>query len=81
MKTKVQFIQANNQAFIQRHFESKCLSFKLRMLNQVVAILAPLLTFVTSYHILTTAHNILIIMLDPRFKSIKTIQKFVGNVF
>jgi hypothetical protein len=81
MKTKVQLIQANNQFFIQRHFESKCLAFELRMLNQVVDILAPFVAFVTSYHILTMAHNILIIMLDPQFKSMKTIQNFVGNVF
>jgi len=51
------------------------------MFNQVVDILAPLLAFVTSYHILTIAHNILIIMLNPQFKSIKSIQKFVGDVF
>jgi hypothetical protein len=48
------------------------------MLNQVVCILAPFFTFVTNYFP-TRAHNMLVIILELRFKNMKVVHEFVGN--
>jgi hypothetical protein len=80
MKTKVHLIEVDNPIFIQGDFESQLLVFRLRMLNQVVSIITPFLVFANS-HIPTKVHNMLAIMLDPLFKSLKIIQEFVGNLF
>jgi len=46
---------------------------------QVISVLAPFLVFSNSY-INAKAHNILVIMLDPRFTNMKVIWDYVGNM-
>jgi len=48
------------------------------MIEQVLNALGPFLAFSQSY-IIAKAHNMLAIMLDPRFKNMKIIWDFVGD--
>ncbi len=49
------------------------------MLSQVVFILTPFLSFFLSYNFMKV-HNMLVIMLDTQFQSLKVVQNFMGNV-
>jgi hypothetical protein len=48
------------------------------MMGQVFNALGPFLAF-SKFYIITKAHNMLAIMLDPYFKNMKIIWDFVGN--
>jgi hypothetical protein len=48
------------------------------MMAKVMAVLAPFLSFVTTY-IPNKAHNMLALMLDPRFKCLDVVKAFVGR--
>ncbi len=49
------------------------------MLNQVVFILTPFLSFILFYNFMKV-HNMLVIMFDTQFQSLKVVQNFMGNV-
>jgi hypothetical protein len=57
-------------------FESKLGALHIHMIAKIKAILAPFLAFASTY-ILVKAHNMFVLMLDPRFKSLDILKSFV----
>jgi hypothetical protein len=59
-------------------FESELLVLKSRMEEEVLAVLEPLLSFAGTYS-RQNAHNMLALMLDPRFKGLGLVRDYVGG--
>ena len=59
-------------------FDTKLLLLSARMREQVVKVLSPFLSFISSYK-LATAHNMLALMLDPRFKELALVGSYLGR--
>jgi hypothetical protein len=59
-------------------FDFKLQALWIRMMGEVMAIVAPFLAFSSTY-ITTKAHNMLMLMLDPHFKSLDVAKGFVGK--
>jgi hypothetical protein len=47
---------------------------------QVAIVLRPFLNFMDSFK-LSKAHNMLVLMLDPRFKDLSLVGNYVGHAF
>jgi len=78
IKANVCKIQTLIQPFIQGDFDLELQKFELKMMGQVLNALGPFLTFSKSY-IAAKTHNMLAIMLDFCFKTMKVIWDFLGN--
>lgn len=58
-------------------FDSELLDLKSRMEDEVLAVLEPLLSFASNFS-RQNAHNMLALMLDPRFKGLGLVRDYVG---
>ncbi len=48
------------------------------MMGEVMVVMVPFFAFASIY-IATKAHNMLVLMLDPHFKSLDVVKGFVGR--
>jgi hypothetical protein len=64
--------------FVKGDFEFELQVLHIHMMAKIKAILAPFLAFAPTY-IVVKAHNMLALMLDPRFKSLDILKAFVGK--
>ena len=79
MQGSIRTIEAQNHLLIRGDFDSELIVVKQPMITQVVYILPPFLVFAGSCsHV--KAHNIMAIILDPRYKILKVIRKYVGTL-
>lgn len=58
-------------------FDDEFLVFQSHIRDEVIVVLEPFLKFVVSYDP-SKAHNILSLMLDPRFKEMKLVTDYIG---
>lgn len=58
-------------------FDGDLLAFKMRMREEVLGVLEPFLSFATVFS-RRKAHNMLALMLDPRFKGLGLVRDYVG---
>jgi hypothetical protein len=62
---------------VKGDFESKLGALQVCMMVEIQVLLAPFLAFASTYNV-NKAHNMLALMLDPRFKSHDVMKAFVG---
>jgi hypothetical protein len=60
------------------NFESELEVLQARMMSEVINALAPFLSFTVSYSS-KHAHNMLALMLDPRYKGLSLVKDYVGR--
>lgn len=60
------------------NFESELEVLQARMMSEVINTLAPFLSFTVSYSA-KHAHNMLALMLDPRYKGLSLVKDYVGR--
>lgn len=60
------------------NFESELEVLQARMMSEVINALAPFLSFTVSYSA-KHAHNMLALMLDPRYKGLRLVKDYVGR--
>lgn len=60
------------------NFESELEVLQARMMSEVINVLAPFLSFTVSYSA-KHAHNMLALMLDPRYKGLSLVKDYVGR--
>lgn len=78
MKMEIQQSETTTSNFIKGDFESKLQALHLCMMVEVMVVLAPFLSFATTYTP-NKAHNMLALMLDPHFKCLDVVKAFVGR--
>jgi len=59
-------------------FDLDLISFQRKMQKEVVKVLKPFLQFLNLFYV-DQVHNMLAIMLDPQFKSLRVMENLVGS--
>jgi hypothetical protein len=64
--------------FVKGDFEYELGALLILMMVEIKIVFAPFLAFASTY-IVAKVHNMLTLMLDPRFKSLDILKTFVGR--
>lgn len=78
MEQQVHAMEAHFQPLIYNDFDSELQCMKLRLMGQVIKVLAPFLAFAEVYSP-SKAHNVMAMMLDPCHKTMKVISEYIGD--
>jgi hypothetical protein len=77
MQMEIHQSETTTNNFIRGDFKFKLQALCLHMMAEMMVILAPFLSFTTSYTPNKT-HNMFVLMLDPCFKCLDVVKAFVG---
>ncbi len=69
MQNDIQQSKTTSTNFVRGGFKSKLQTFHMRMMGEVLVVLAPFLAFSSTYNS-NLAHNMFALMSNPRFKSL-----------
>jgi hypothetical protein len=78
MQNQIQQSKITPFNFVKGDFEYELGALRVCMMVEVLAILALFLAFASTYNA-NKVHNMLALMLDPRFKSFDVVKAFVGQ--
>jgi hypothetical protein len=67
MQSEIEQCDIDSNNFVKGDFDFELQTLSMHMMGEVMVVLAPFLAFATTY-ITTKAHNMLVLMLDPRFQ-------------
>jgi hypothetical protein len=76
MQNDIQQFETTSSNFVKGDFEFELQTFCIHM--KILVVLVPFLAFSYAYN-LNKAHNMLALMLDPRFKSLDVVKTIVGR--
>jgi hypothetical protein len=79
MQMEIQQSETTSNNFVKEDLESKLQALCLHMMAKMPVVLAPILSFTTTYTP-NKAHNMFALMLDTRFKCLDVVKGFVGHV-